>query len=276
LLRLLIPTRLYDSWRFRQIIKYALGDLREEEFVAPKIQARWPIADESTPELVLERFSPEQTYKTKVYAALKHAIANMDIYSSPEPTWIDERQLSERLGVSRTPVREAIAMLEQQGFVKSLPRRGIIVLKKTKREVIEMIQAWAALESMAVRLICQRASDREIARLRTIFQEFNDAHKPADYPHEYSTANIRFHQTMIELSGSQILAEMTENLVLHVRGIRQITIGRDDRASKSIVDHLNIIEALEKRDIAKAEAYARDHTLGLADYVAKHSDGIFD
>lgn len=244
--------------------------------MAPKIQARWPIADESTPELVLERFSPEQTYKTKVYAALKHAIANMDIYSSPDPTWIDERQLSERLGVSRTPVREAIAMLEQQGFVKSLPRRGIIVLKKTKREVIEMIQAWAALESMAVRLICQRASDRDIARLRTIFQEFNDAHKPADYPHEYSTANIRFHQTMIELSGSQILAEMTENLVLHVRGIRQITIGRDDRASKSIVDHLNIIEALEKRDIAKAETYARDHTLGLADYVAKHSEGIFD
>ncbi|HQF92786.1 MAG TPA: GntR family transcriptional regulator, partial [Microthrixaceae bacterium] len=82
------------------------------------------------PDLVIERFAPEQTYKTKVYVALKQAIANMDIYSSPEPKWIDERQLSERLGVSRTPVREAVAMLEQEGFVKSLPRRGIMVLRK--------------------------------------------------------------------------------------------------------------------------------------------------
>jgi DNA-binding GntR family transcriptional regulator len=249
--------------------------IREKEFVAVRSQARWPIADESTPELVLERFAPEQTFKTKVYAALKHAIANMDIYSSPEATWIDERQLSERLGVSRTPVREAIAMLEQQGFVKSLPRRGIIVLKKTKREVIEMIQAWAALESMAVRLIIQRASDREIGRLRALFQEFDEGHKPADHLNEYSSANIRFHQTIIELSGSHVLAEMTENLVLHVRGIRQITIGRDDRASRSIVDHLNIIEALEKRDTESAERLSRDHTLGLAAYVGQHSDGIF-
>jgi DNA-binding GntR family transcriptional regulator len=200
----------------------------------------------------------------------------MDIYSSPEATWIDERQLSERLGVSRTPVREAIAMLEQQGFVKSLPRRGIIVLKKTKREVIEMIQAWAALESMAVRLITQHASDREIGRLRALFREFDEGHKPADHLNEYSSANIRFHQTIIELSGSHVLAEMTENLVLHVRGIRQITIGRDDRVSRSIVDHLNIIEALEQRDTESAERLARDHTLGLAAYVGQHSDGIFD
>jgi DNA-binding GntR family transcriptional regulator len=244
--------------------------------VAARTQARWPVADESTPELVLERFAPEQTYKTRVYAALKHAIANMDIYSTPEPTWIDERQLSERLGVSRTPVREAIAMLEQQGFVKSLPRRGIIVLKKTKREVIEMIQAWAALESMAVRLVIERASDKEIGRLRALFREFDEGHKPADHLGDYSNANIRFHQTIIELSGSKVLAEMTENLVLHVRGLRQMTIGRDDRANRSIVDHLNIIEALEARDTDRAERLSRDHTLGLAEYVKAHSEGIFD
>ena len=107
-----------------------------------------PVSD-----LVIERVAPEETYKTKAYLALKQAITNMDIYSSPEPAWLDERQLSERLGVSRTPVREALAMLEQEGFVKSLPRRGIIVVKKTKREIVEMVQAWAALESMAARLI---------------------------------------------------------------------------------------------------------------------------
>ncbi len=240
-----------------------------------KAPLRTPPADPSAPNLVLERFAPEETFKTKVYGALKSAIINMDIYGSSEPTWIDERQLSERLGVSRTPVREAVAMLEQEGFVKSLPRRGIVVLKKTKSEVVEMIQAWAALESMAARLVVQRASDAEIATLRTLFKNFDEAHKPAEHVSEYSSANIVFHQTLIGLSGSQLLIDMTNNLLLHVRGIRQMTIGRDDRASRSIVDHLKIIEALERRDMALAEQLSRDHTLGLAAYVDEHAD-IFD
>jgi DNA-binding GntR family transcriptional regulator len=239
-------------------------------------QARWPVGEQPTQDLVLKPFAPEETYKTKAYNALKRAIINMDIYSSSEPAWIDERQLSERLGVSRTPVREAIAMLEQQGFVKSVPRRGIMVVKKTKREVIEMIQVWAALEGMAARLVTQRASDADVARLRALFKEFNESHKPEDHLSEYSAANIRFHQTIIELTGSALLAEMTENLLLHVRGIRQITIGRDDRAKRSIQDHLKIIEALEKRDTELAEKLARDHTLGLAAYVETHSEGILD
>lgn len=244
--------------------------------VADKAQTRWPIGDQTTPDLVLKRFAPEETYKMKAYNALKRAIIDMDIYSSREPTWIDERQLSERLGVSRTPIREAVVMLEQQGFVKSMPRRGIMVLRKTKREVVEMIQAWAALESMAARLVSLHASDADIARLRALFKEFNEGHKPADYLSEYSTANIRFHQTIIELTGSQVLAEMTQNLLLHVRGIRQITIGRGDRATRSIQDHLAIIEALEKRDTELAEKLSRDHTLGLAAYVEEHGEGIFD
>jgi DNA-binding GntR family transcriptional regulator len=240
-----------------------------------KAPMRWPVSDETAPELVLERFAPEQTYKTRVYGALKQAIINMDIYGAPEPTWIDERQLSERLGVSRTPVREAVAMLEQEGFVKSLPRRGIMVLRKTKAEVIEMIQAWAALESMAARLVTMRASDPEIATLRGLFKDFDDSHKPSDFVSEYSSANIVFHQTLIRLSGSKVLVDMTDGLLLHVRGIRQITIGRDDRASRSIVDHLRIIEALEQRDTERAEKLSREHTLGLAAYVQEHGD-IFD
>ena len=239
---------------------------------APRLESP---SESSAQSLVLERFAPEETFKTKVYAALKQAIINMDIYGSPEPTWIDERQLSEKLGVSRTPVREAVAMLEQEGFVKSLPRRGIMVLKKTKSEVVEMIQAWAALESMAARLVVQHATDAEIGTLRILFKGFNDAHKPSDHVTEYSDTNVVFHQTLIGLSRSKLLVDMTDNLLLHVRGIRQMTIGRDDRASRSIVDHLKIIEALERRDMVQAEQLSRDHALGLAAYVDEHAD-IFD
>jgi DNA-binding GntR family transcriptional regulator len=236
---------------------------------------RLPVGDDPNGSFVLERFAPEQTYKTKVYAALKQAIVNMEIYATSEPTWLDERQLSEKLGVSRTPVREAVAMLEQEGFVKSMPRRGIMVLKKTRREVIEMVEAWAALESMAARLAAQKASDASIGKLRRLFENFSEVHKPSDFVSEYSAANIEFHQTLVKLSGSAALIEITSNIFMHVRGIRQITIGRDDRATRSMEDHLAIIEALERRDVDGAERLSRDHTLGLAAYVEEHGD-IFD
>mgnify|MGYP006267614947 CR=1 FL=1 len=242
----------------------------------PKTKLRWPMDAEPTPDLVIKRIAPEASYKTKVYGILKQAVIGMDIYGTSAQSWLDERQLSEKLGVSRTPVREAIAMLEQEGFVRSVPRKGIMVLKKTKREVIGMIEAWAALESMAARLLAGRITESEIATLRGIFVSFTETRTPQQNLSEYSAANITFHQTLIRLSGSQILVELTDNLLLHVRGIRQLTIGRDDRASRSIRDHLAIIEALERHDADLAERLSRDHTLALAAYVETHGDSIFD
>src|SRR6476469_4882036 len=102
---------------------------------------------------LFSRIQVEDSFKAKAYAALKEAILKMDLYGNREPIMLDERELSDRLGVSRTPVREAVAMLEQDGFLRTVPRRGILVVKKNKREIIEMVQAWAALESMAARLI---------------------------------------------------------------------------------------------------------------------------
>src|SRR5919112_333952 len=101
----------------------------------------------------LTRLPTERRYKDKAYAALKDAITRMDIYGAAAPIRLDERELSDRLGVSRTPIREAVAMLEREGFVRTVPRRGIHVVRTTKREIIEMIHAWAALESMAARLV---------------------------------------------------------------------------------------------------------------------------
>src|SRR6202790_2168152 len=77
-------------------------------------------------EIAIVRIVPETSLKTKAYEALKKAILKMDFYATPEPVMLDERALSERLGVSRTPIREAIAMLEQDGFGKPGPPRGTV------------------------------------------------------------------------------------------------------------------------------------------------------
>lgn len=217
-------------------------------------------------DLVIERVAPEETYKAKAYLALKQAITNMDIYSSAEPAWLDERQLSERLGVSRTPVREALAMLEQEGFVKSLPRRGIIVVKKTKREIVEMVQAWAALESMAARLATENASDRELRDLHK-FAMKHSIHAARAELEEYSEANIEFHQRILHLSGCSLLKTTADGLFVHMHAVRRRAMGEGDRATRSVVDHMEIIEALEARDADLASRLVREHTMKLHDHV---------
>ncbi|MEH2510336.1 DNA-binding GntR family transcriptional regulator [Nitrobacteraceae bacterium AZCC 1564] len=226
-------------------------------------------------DIAIVRIAPEASFKNKAYEALKDAILKMDIYASPEPVMLDERALSEHLGVSRTPIREAIAMLEQDGFVKTVPRRGIVVVRKTKTEVVDMIRAWAALESMAARLITTTARKKDISALRTFFKDFNKDRLPQDHIAEYSKANIAFHQALISLSESQVLVDMTNDILLHVRGYRQLTIGREERMSTSLSEHMAIIEALEERNTELAEKLARDHTLGLATYVETHGQEIF-
>ncbi len=223
---------------------------------------------------LFSRIQTGESFKTKVYTALKEAIVKMDIYAGSDPIMLDERDLSERLGVSRTPIREAVAMLEQDGFLRTVQRRGILVVRKTQREIIEMVQAWAALESMAVGLIAQKPYP-DVESLRQIFADFSINHKPAEYLNEYSSANIAFHQAMIRMSGSQVLAEMTENVLLHVRGIRQLMISRRDRAERSLEEHLAIITAIEKGDAEAAMRLSRDHTLGLANLVEEYGTDLF-
>ena len=224
----------------------------------------------SVPTLRLEPLASD-SFKNKAYAALKNVIASMDVYRNRSDIRLDERQLAQDFGVSRTPVREAMAQLEREGFIRSVPRRGVYVVRKTKREVIEMITAWAALESMAARLITKNAGDEEIAVLRKMFATFQDG-RVAAHLDEYSEVNIEFHQTIIRMSHNSVLINLAENLFTHMRMIRRKTIGEKDRADRSIRDHMHIIEAIEARDTDRAEELVRTHALGLAEHVARYAD----
>jgi DNA-binding GntR family transcriptional regulator len=211
------------------------------------------------------------TFADRAYVALREVIVSLNVYDQPQEVRLDERQLAQDLGVSRTPVREAMAQLEREGFVRSVPRRGIFVVRKTKEEVMELITAWAALESMAARLITTIASDEEIATLRKMFTKFENGELHAKLD-EYSEVNIEFHQSIIRMSRNRVLTDLAANLFTHMRMIRRQTIGEEDRADRSIRDHMNIIQALEARDTARAEELVRAHALGLAEHVKRHAN----
>jgi len=229
-----------------------------------------PISIRSTLAATPIKLRPVRTsvaLKDQVYHALKSAVTSLDIYASGEAAKLDERRLAEELGVSRTPIREALSRLEQEGLVETVPRRGAFVVRKTKAEILEMVYAWAALESMAARLATQRASDEEIGRLRELFGKLDGPDSASAQIDEYSATNIKFHQSIIALSKNTVLQALAETLFVHMRAIRAKTITERDRASRSIIDHMHIIEAIEARDTELAERLVREHSFGLADHI---------
>jgi DNA-binding GntR family transcriptional regulator len=221
--------------------------------------------------LALQPIHVNASFRDQAYEALKQAIMDADIYAHHQEIRLDEREISRALGVSRTPIREAMTLLEREGFLRTLPRRGVFIVRKTRKQIVEMIEMWAAIESMAARLATLNASDEDIAGLRKLFDEFRNS-TPGEHIHEYSDANIAFHQAIIGLSGSHLMGKTIENLFIHVRAIRRMTISQRDRAERSIVDHMKIIEALEARDTELAERLVRQHSLDLAAHVEKYCD----
>ena len=207
--------------------------------------------------------------KDKIYVSLKEAITSMNIYADDAELRLDERRLSEQLSISRTPVREALARLEQEKLVQIVPRRGVYIVRKTKVEILEMLTVWAALESISARLITLNATDDVIASLRSLLTSYSEG-QVDDHIDEYSENNINFHQAILRMSGNQLICDTADNLFIHMRSIRVRTIGEEDRAQKSIVDHMQIVEAIESRDPDLAERLVREHTLNLARHVDTH------
>lgn len=206
------------------------------------------------------------TLKDHIYDVLREAILDMNIYDEQTDLRLDERKMADQLGISRTPIREALARLEQNGLVDIQPRKGVYVCRKTRTEVMEMIVVWAALESMAARLVTAEATDEEIAGLHALADKHSkiDAQKDIE---AYSKANIRFHQRILELSKCAALKETADTLFMHMHAVRRRAIGETDRAARSVADHMAIVDALEARDAGLAETLVREHSMRLRSHI---------
>ncbi len=206
--------------------------------------------------------------KDRIYDVLLEAILNTNIYDEDADLRLDERTMADQLGISRTPLREALARLERDGFVEIKPRKGVFIARKSLDEVLEMVIAWAALESMAARLATENATDDEFKRLRKMAMRHSESATRADLE-EYSEANIAFHQTILDLSKCTLLRTMADGLFMHMHAVRRRAMGEDNRAGRSVIDHMEIIEALESRDADLASRLVRDHTMRLHDHIGR-------
>jgi len=203
-----------------------------------------------------------------IYEVLKASIMDLDIYDPETNLRLDERGLAEQLGISRTPIREAVLRLEQEGFLETKARRGVFIKRKSLEEILEMITVWAALESMAARLACTEATDDEIGELREIGARYTKDRARARIS-EYSETNIEFHLAILRMSGCKRLVETAEGLFTHLKAVRRRAMADRDRADRSVVDHMEIIEAIEARDADRAAALVREHTFRLHGYIRR-------
>ncbi len=245
-----------------RVVSFLSRSNRQENMSNSPKKTGLSISSKLTP--VIANFS----LKAHIYDVLRAAIMDMDIYSEDVDLRLDERKLAEQLGISRTPIREALAKLEQEGFVEIQPRKGVYVKPKTLEEVLEMVVVWAALESMAARLVTQVATDVEIGSLRTLGVKHSEDSSRADIA-EYSEANIRFHQRILELSRCTLLKGTADGLLQHMYAVRRRAMREDDRISRSVVDHMAIIVAIEQREGDVAAKLVRDHTMKLHDHIRK-------
>jgi DNA-binding GntR family transcriptional regulator len=203
--------------------------------------------------------------KSKVYYALKKYILSLNIYLKESDFHLEERQLSEKLGVSRTPIREAIAKLESEGIVITVPRRGVFVHRKSKKELIDIVTVWAGLEGYAAHLIIKNSKKEEIESLNKYCQ-YTKQNVLSDLDN-YSNDNIKFHEQIMKLTKVKLMSEILESQLIHLKYLRKKFIIQSDRSLKSIDEHSEIVKFLVTGQAIKAEKLLKNHALTLVEKI---------
>lgn len=171
---------------------------------------------------------------------------------------LNERVLSARLGVSRTPLREAIKLLATEGLVELLPNRGAVVAPIEPARIAEILAVMGALESLAGELACAQASDRSIVEIRALHYEMLAMHARGDLD-GYFRHNQAIHLKIVEASGNAVLAQAYRQLNANVRRVRYMANLSPERWDAAVREHEAILAALAARDAARLKRLLRDH-----------------
>ncbi|MFQ5786046.1 MAG: GntR family transcriptional regulator [Alphaproteobacteria bacterium] len=171
---------------------------------------------------------------------------------------VPEQALCARLGVSRTPLREAFKVLASEGLLELRPNRGARVTRLTRRDVEEMFEVMGALESLAGELACRKASDAQIAEVRAVHYEMLAQHARGDLG-AYFRLNQEIHRRILEAADNATLAAAAEGLGARIRRARyQANLSRE-RWDRAVVEHGEILAALEARDGPRLAALLKAH-----------------
>jgi DNA-binding GntR family transcriptional regulator len=197
----------------------------------------------------------KKTLQHNVYKLLLKAIISGEIQPGDH---LDEKELTEKLGVSRTPLREAINRLAQDGVILELPYRGKFVRKFTPQEVNDIYEVRKSLEVLAICLAVRNMADDELNEITEIVHAITEAQESGNLL-SYSELDAEFHEKLALYSRNKTLIRTLDSLAIQVKLIRHMTNKKSDVVSRSQFERVQILNALKLRDEKLATAFMEEH-----------------
>jgi DNA-binding GntR family transcriptional regulator len=216
--------------------------------------------------LRMRKLTDYPNLRERVYEILKRSIIFQEISPGDK---IDEENLARTLGVSRTPIRESLCRLENEGIVKIIPRRGAFVVKHSKESIIEILLVREVLEGFAARLAVDHMDERTIEEMKALFRGFSESNI-RDRSKDYVQADLEFHARIVKKSKNNLLINLMNILNDHVQMLRLRTVALKGRPERSLSEHVRIIEALERRNSPLAESLMRRHIRNIRKSVLRN------
>ncbi|AQS60242.1 GntR family transcriptional regulator [Desulforamulus ferrireducens] len=198
---------------------------------------------------------PQPQIRDKVYERLRGAIVNGLLKPGER---LVERQLAQVLGVSRTPIREAIRMLELEGLVAHVPRVGSVVAQVTDSEVLEIYRIRAVLEGLAARMAAEKIKPEQLAKLMELMNCLEEKVQKGE-TEELEKLHQEFNDVIYQAADSNRLYSMITTLVDHIARYTRVGYSHPGRLQEATLEHRRLVEAIRMRDGALAERIARDH-----------------
>jgi len=193
----------------------------------------------------------------RVYKKLREDILS-GVYKENEE--LKETTIGQELGVSRTPVREALRQLELEGLVTLIPNKGAYVTGITSKDIHDIYTIRSYLEGLCAKWACEHITDAQIEALEEILY-LSDFHARRSHYKQLVELDNKFHELIYSACGSKILNHVLSDFHQYVERVRKITLSMPSRALKSNKEHADIVEAIKKRDGQLAEALAHEHII---------------
>jgi len=189
-------------------------------------------------------------------------------------TRLNERTLGERLGVSRTPLREAFRLLAAEGLIELQPNRGAVVVELSLDDVRESFDVMSGLEALSGELACRNVTDAEIAEIKALTFEMLACHARHDLP-GYYRLNHAIHDRINVAARNRLLTQVYRTLNLRIQNLRFRSNFDREKWSRAAQEHSQMVEALEARDASRLSALLREHLNRKRDAVLDvlHAEG---
>jgi DNA-binding GntR family transcriptional regulator len=202
-------------------------------------------------------------------------IKNMIIVREIEPgKKINEEQLAKEIQVSRTPIREALCRLGNEGIVKIIPRRGAFVADLTEINVSEILLIREVLEGLVARLAAENIDEKTLEKLRKALEKVSTTPEKNRDLINYTRSEVNFHALLLSATNNQMLKNMMEIVNAHLQIIRLRTVVIPQRAQKTVKEHQQILKAIENRDASAAEELMRQHVRSVREVALKNIEAI--